>query len=79
MLMLMLMLMLMPRRQCQEASPPWIRAAANAAWCAPIYTAAKSWPPWCCRQKPPWRTSLQGLVDFELIEEGGTTLAARRR
>ena len=27
----------------------------------------------------PWRTSLQGLVDFELIEEGGTTLAARRR
>jgi hypothetical protein len=27
----------------------------------------------------PWRTSLKGLVDFELIEEGGTTLAARRR
>jgi hypothetical protein len=36
MLMLMLMLMLMPRHQCQEHSPPWIRAAANAAWCAPI-------------------------------------------
>ena len=27
----------------------------------------------------PWRTSLKGLVDFELVEEGGTTLAARRR
>jgi hypothetical protein len=27
----------------------------------------------------PWRTSLKGLVEFELIEEGGTTLAARRR
>jgi hypothetical protein len=26
-----------------------------------------------------WRTSLQGLVDVQLIEEGGTTLAARRR
>lgn len=27
----------------------------------------------------PWRASLKGLVNFELIEEGGTTLAARRR
>jgi hypothetical protein len=27
----------------------------------------------------PWRAHLKGLVDFELIEEGGTTLAARRR
>jgi hypothetical protein len=27
----------------------------------------------------PWRYSLKGLVDVQLIEEGGTTLAARRR
>lgn len=27
----------------------------------------------------PWRENLQGLVDVQLIEEGGTTLAARRR
>jgi len=27
----------------------------------------------------PWRAHLKGLVDFELVEEGGTTLAARRR
>ena len=27
----------------------------------------------------PWRDKLKGLVDVQLIEEGGTTLAARRR
>ena len=27
----------------------------------------------------PWRHSLKGLVDVQMIEEGGTTLAARRR
>jgi hypothetical protein len=27
----------------------------------------------------PWRDKLKGLIDVQLIEEGGTTLAARRR